>query len=334
MVVQGGAVRCIGYQNGLDLLMRPAEAESQSERQESRNRVSSDKLTCCLPVTVATEGAMQSGSFLSHDTLQAPPPGPLTSVGVRLRAVAVLQPVAPRALVAGAAGRALQLPVATFEPLRPLAPRPLLSTPTPCRLPCAQVPWKLLPLGQVYAPSTSKPWLQAPAYSPCPWGPVHTPRPWALPCSHPPQYDPPSSKLLVSHAAGRGPPESGARRRLGLSGGSGAASAAAERAASHGHAGSSSTSSSTSSSRLPAPPSEPAELAGERGLGGSGGPGGPRSGGGGDGVDGGDGGGGGGGGGYSDGAPLNQTLQHPLPHRHTQRQGGSRRRRMLHWYAI
>ena len=40
----------------------------------------------------------------------------------------------------------------------------------------------------------SKPQCHAPAYSPCPFGPVHTPKPCALPSSQPPQYVPPSSK--------------------------------------------------------------------------------------------------------------------------------------------
>lgn len=44
----------------------------------------------------------------------------LTSIGVGFSAVSILEPVAPRPLVPGPAGRALQLPVATFEPLRPL----------------------------------------------------------------------------------------------------------------------------------------------------------------------------------------------------------------------
>lgn len=44
----------------------------------------------------------------------------LTSIRVGFSAVSILQPVAPRPLVPGPAGRALQLPVATFEPLRPL----------------------------------------------------------------------------------------------------------------------------------------------------------------------------------------------------------------------
>lgn len=44
----------------------------------------------------------------------------LTSVRVGFSAVTILQPVAPRPLVPGPAGRALQLPVATFEPLSPL----------------------------------------------------------------------------------------------------------------------------------------------------------------------------------------------------------------------
>lgn len=44
----------------------------------------------------------------------------LTSVRVGFSAVSVLETVAPRSLVAGAAGCALQLAVATFEPLCPL----------------------------------------------------------------------------------------------------------------------------------------------------------------------------------------------------------------------
>lgn len=44
----------------------------------------------------------------------------LTSIRVGFSAVSILQPVAPRPLVPGPTRRALQLPVATFEPLRPL----------------------------------------------------------------------------------------------------------------------------------------------------------------------------------------------------------------------
>ena len=49
-------------------------------------------------------------------------------------------------------------------------------------------------LGHVYTPDTSKPKCHEPLYSPWPFGPVHTPAPWALPSSQPPQYVPPSSK--------------------------------------------------------------------------------------------------------------------------------------------
>ena len=49
-------------------------------------------------------------------------------------------------------------------------------------------------LGHVYTPDTSNPKCQEPLYSPWPFGPVHTPAPWAFPSSHPPQYVPPSSK--------------------------------------------------------------------------------------------------------------------------------------------
>lgn len=44
----------------------------------------------------------------------------LTSVRVGFSAVSILQTIAPRPLIACAAGRALQLSIAAFEPLRPL----------------------------------------------------------------------------------------------------------------------------------------------------------------------------------------------------------------------
>ena len=69
-------------------------------------------------------------------------------------------------------------------------------------------------LGHVYTPDTSKPKCHEPLYSPWPFGPVHTPAPWALPSSQPPQYVPPSSKSTGRRSPpGPGPQWSQRRQR-------------------------------------------------------------------------------------------------------------------------
>ena len=72
-----------------------------------------------------------------------------TSIRVRLRAVAVLQPVGPRALVLGAGHGGLPDAVAALEALRPLA----AVQPPPARLHAQPVALPVLPVALVVAPA-------------------------------------------------------------------------------------------------------------------------------------------------------------------------------------
>ena len=72
-----------------------------------------------------------------------------TSIGVRLGAVAVLQPVGPRALVLGPGHRRLPDAVAALEALRPLA----AVQPPPARLHAQPVPLAVLPVALEVAPA-------------------------------------------------------------------------------------------------------------------------------------------------------------------------------------
>ena len=74
----------------------------------------------------------------------------LTSVSVRLRAVAVLQPVCPGALILGWGAGGLADPVPALEALRPLPPvEPLASTlhPQAMSLPVLPVTFEVAPAG-------------------------------------------------------------------------------------------------------------------------------------------------------------------------------------------